>query len=296
MRVLLTGASGQVGHAVQNSLHGLGEIIAPDRKQMDLANVGQVRDVVRAVRPNLIINPAAYTHVDLAESEPEKAARVNVEAPAVLAEEAARLGAALLHYSTDYVFDGRKVDAYTEEDAPNPLNAYGRSKLAGEDAIRASGAVHLILRTSWVYGLHGRNFLLTVFKLAQERKTLRMIEDQFGAPTWARTVAEATALAIKTLQNPAGQCDLDCWQEYGGLYHLTAQGKTSWYGFARAIIDHSIPDPKPAVLAIPATDYPRPAQRPAHAVLSSAKFIRTFAVLPNWDEALKACLDGVLDG
>jgi len=295
MKILLTGASGQIGHELQKSLQGFGEIVAPERTQMNLADMAQVRDVIRSVRPTLIVNPAAYTAVDLAESEPDLAMRINAEAPAVMAEDAARLGAALVHYSSDYVFDGRKTQAYTEEDAPNPLNVYGRNKLAGEDAIRASGAAHLILRTSWVYSLYGRNFLLTVRRLAQEGKVLRIVADQFGAPTWARTVAEATALAIKALQNPAGQCDMDCWRERGGLYHLAAQGKTSWYGFARAIVDDSIPDPKPEVLAIPSTDYPTPAQRPAHSVLSSEKFIRTFAALPVWDEALKVCLDGALD-
>jgi len=291
VKILLTGASGQIGHELQKSLQGFGEIVAPERTQMNLADIAQVRNVIRSVRPALIVNPAAYTAVDLAESEPDQAMRINAEAPAVMAEEAARLGAALVHYSSDYVFDGCKTQAYTEEDAPKPLNVYGRSKLAGEEAIRASGAAHLILRTSWVYSLHGHNFLLTVRRLAQEGKVLRIVADQFSAPTWARTVAKATALAIKTLQNPAGQCDMDCWQERGGLYHLTAQGKTSWYGFARAIIDYSIPDPKPEVLAIPSTDYPMPAQRPAHAVLSSEKFIRMFAALPDWDDALKTCLE-----
>jgi len=293
VKILLTGASGQIGHELQKPLRNFGDIIAPDRTQMNLADMTQIRDVIRSVRPALIVNPAAYTAVNLAESEPDQAMRVNAEAPAVMAEEAARLGAALVHYSSDYVFDGRKSRAYTEEDTPNPLNVYGRSKLAGEDAIRASGAAHLILRTSWVYSLHGCNFLLTVRRLAQEHKTLRIVTDQFGAPTWARTVAEVTALAIKALNNPEGQCDMDCWREHGGLYHLTAQGKASWYCFAQAIIDHSIPDPKPEVLAIPSTDYPVPAQRPAHSVLSSEKFIRTFAELPVWHDALQACLDGV---
>jgi len=290
LKILLTGKTGQIGHELARLLPAMGEVVSFDRAGMDLSDLDQVRATIRAVRPALIINPAAYTAVDLAEKEVGLATRVNAEAPAVMAEEAAKLGAALVHYSTDYVFDGNEQGAYVEEDEPHPLNVYGRSKLAGEEAIRASGVPHLILRTSWVYGLHGRNFLLTVRRLAQEREELRIVADQIGSPTWARTVAEATANAIGALQTSSSEPDLDRWRGQGGLYHLTAQGRTSWCGFAQAIVDRSLASVKPVVTPIATADYPLPARRPANSVLSSEKFIRMFGSLPAWDEALTSCL------
>lgn len=296
MKILLTGRSGQVGYELERSLQGLGEVVAVDRARMDLANLDQVREVIRSVRPGLIINPAAYTAVDLAESESELAMRVNAEAPAVMAEEAKKLGAALIHYSTDYVFDGAKANAYVEDDAPNPQNVYGRSKLAGEQAIAACGVSHIVLRTSWVYGMRSRNFLRTVQRLAQERDELRIVADQFGAPTWCRTIAETTAHIVMKLQSvsqSAVSADItaDVWREYSGLYHLTAQGRTSWHGFTQAIVDHASTARKPVVVPIATQDYPLPARRPQNSVLSSDKLMRTFCGLPDWQTALQLCLD-----
>lgn len=296
MKILLTGKSGQVGYELERSLQGLGEIVALDRSGMDLANLAQVREVIRTVKPALIVNPAAYTAVDLAESENDLAMRVNAEAPGVMAEEAKRLGAALIHYSTDYVFDGTKNGSYVEDDVPNPQNVYGRSKLAGERAIQESGVPHLILRTSWIYGTRGKNFLKTVQRLAQERDELRIVADQFGAPTWSRTIAEVTAHIVARLQagssSVSGQPIADAvWSRYSGLYHLTAQGKTSWHGFTQAIVDHASTGKKPVVVPIATQDYPLPARRPQNSVLSSDKLRQAFCDLPDWHEALKLCLD-----
>lgn len=278
-RILLTGTNGQVGYELARSLHGLGEVVALDRGALDLADLAQVRDVIRSVKPDLIVNPAAYTAVDKAESEPELAMRVNGEAPGVMAEEARALGAALIHYSTDYVFDGTKDGAYTEQDAPCPVSVYGRSKLAGEQAIQAAGIRHLILRTSWVYGMRGKNFLLTVLRLAQERDELRIVADQFGAPTWSRTIAEATARTVA-----GGDLNAE-----SGIYHLTAKGRTSWHGFTEAILANAQLAKKPVVTPIATADYPLPARRPANSVLSQQRFIDAFGELPAWDAALKAC-------
>ncbi|GGC05064.1 NAD(P)-dependent oxidoreductase [Oxalicibacterium flavum] len=290
MKILLTGKTGQIGHELARLLPTMGEVVSFERVGMDLSDLDQVRATIRTVRPALIINPAAYTAVDLAEKEVALAMRINAEAPAIMAEEAARLGAMLVHYSTDYVFDGDKQGGYVEEDETHPLNTYGRSKLAGEETIRASGVPHLILRTSWVYGLHGRNFLQTVRRLAHDRTELRIVADQFGTPTWARTVAQATVAAVKALQASTGEPARDRWHEQGGLYHLTAQGRTSWCGFAQAIVDKSMAASKPVVTPITTADYPLPARRPANSILSSEKFIRTFGILPAWDEALTSCL------
>lgn len=278
-RILLTGTNGQVGYELARSLQGLGEVVALDRAAMDLSDLAQVRDVIRSLKPDLIVNPAAYTAVDKAESEPELAMRINGEAPGVMAEEAGRLGAAMIHYSTDYVFDGSKEGAYTEQDAPCPVSVYGRSKLAGEQAIEAAGIRHLILRTSWVYGMRGKNFLLTVLRLAQERDELRIVADQFGAPTWSRTIAEATARIV------AG----GDWNAESGTYHLTAKGRTSWHGFTEAILDNATLAKKPVVTPIATADYPLPARRPANSVLSQQRFIDAFGELPAWDAALKSC-------
>jgi dTDP-4-dehydrorhamnose reductase len=293
MRILLTGKTGQVGFELERSLQGLGTVIALDRNQMDLSNLGQVRDIVRAVKPDLIINPAAYTAVDKAESEPDLAMRINGEALGVVAEEARRLGAAIIHYSTDYVFDGTKrgpqgeLVPYTEDDAPNPINVYGKSKLMGEEAIAQSGCSHLILRTSWIYGMRGQNFLLTILRMAREKSELRIVADQFGAPTWCRTLAELTAQVVA--QSRAQNSARDWWQERTGLYHLVAQGQTTWCGFAQAILSHSSIAHKPIVTPIATKDFPRPARRPVNSLMSSERWIRTFSSPPGWDEALKLC-------
>ncbi|MCX7292081.1 dTDP-4-dehydrorhamnose reductase [Janthinobacterium sp.] len=286
-RILISGRTGQVGYELERSLQGLGEIIALDRSQMDLANLQQVRDVIRSVKPTLIVNPAAYTAVDLAEREPELALRVNGEAPGVIAEEARKLGAVLIHYSTDYVFDGKKDGPYAETDPTCPLNVYGSSKLAGEQAIQATGVAHLILRTSWVYSTHGKNFLLTMRRLAAERDTLNVVSDQYGAPTWSRTIADTTAHIVA--QSRMADHPEAWWAEKTGLYHLTAQGKTSWFGFAEAIMAHPSVSKKPQLNPIPAHDYPTPAQRPANSLLSSQRLLNTFCGLPQWQDALALC-------
>ena len=286
MRILVTGANGQVGHELTRTLHGLGEIVATDRSRMNLANPGQIRDVIRELRPGLIINAAAYTAVDQAETEQALAMQLNAHAPAVMAEEARRLGAALIHFSTDYVFDGTRPGRYREQDPTCPVNAYGASKREGELAIEATGAAALIFRTQWVYGLHGKNFLLTMLRLAAERDELRVVEDQIGAPTWARTLAEATAEVVRM----GGGQPASWWTERSGLYHVAAQGETSWAGFARRIVEMSGLTAKPRVTGIASSDYPTPARRPANSRLCCDKFIQTFCPLPQWDEALARCM------
>jgi dTDP-4-dehydrorhamnose reductase len=283
--ILLTGVNGQVGFELARSLQGLGDVIALDRSGLDLSDLDQIRRVVRELRPALIVNPAAYTAVDKAESDVDAAMRLNAEAPGVLAEEAKRLGAALVHYSTDYVFDGTKDGAYVEDDAVNPQNVYGRSKLVGEQAIAASGCDHLIFRTSWVYGTRGKNFLLTMLRLGAERDELSVVADQIGAPTWSNTIA---ALTANVVAQGAGR---DWLAEKSGVYHLTASGATSWHGFAEAIFDNSTLEKKPAVKAIPATSYPTPASRPANSRMSNDKLADTFGVrAPDWRDALRLCM------
>ena len=285
MKILLTGATGQVGFELKRSLQTLGEVIALDRGQMDLSDLDQVRDVVRQVKPGLIVNPAAYTLVDRAENEPELAHRINAEAPAVMATEAIRLGCPMVHYSTDYVFDGSKQQPYVESDAVNPVNVYGQSKLAGEQAIAAAGIPHLILRTSWVYGLHGKNFLLTMLRLASERSELRVVADQHGAPTWSRTIADTTAAIL----HQAKQGDAQWWQRNSGIYHLSNQGRTTWAGFTEAIIAQAKLDC--TVVPITSAEYPTPARRPLNSVLSSDKLITNFCAIPDWKTALSLCLE-----
>ncbi|HKS13026.1 MAG TPA: dTDP-4-dehydrorhamnose reductase [Pseudomonas sp.] len=283
--ILLIGRTGQVAEALQRHLAGLGPVHVLGRDQLDLTQPAQVREQVRRLGPALIINAAAHTAVDLAEREPEAAFAINATAPGILAEEAARLGAPLIHYSTDYVFDGNKPGAYDEADEPNPLGVYGRSKLAGEQAIAAVGGEHLILRTSWVYSRHGRNFLLTMQRLLQEKPELRVVDDQIGAPTWADTIAASTRAMIERWQ--AGE------QGSWGLYHLTAQGHTSWFGFAQAIGEHLKARGLPCaeLLPIPSSDYPTPARRPLNSRLDCTRLAREWQVSqPNWREALIDCL------
>lgn len=284
MTILLTGAGGQVGYELERSLQPLGEVVAVGRAQMDLADLDQVRQVVRAVRPRLIVNAAAYTAVDRAEGERALAHRINAEAPAVMAAEARVLGAALVHFSSDYVFDGGKPGPYVESDAPHPVNVYGHSKLAGERAIAASGAAHLILRTSWVYGMRGNNFLLTMLKLARERDELRVVDDQHGAPTWSRTIADTTAMIL----NQARTGGNAWWDVNGGLYHLSCQGQTSWHGFAQAIVNAAGLECR--VLPIGSADYPAAAPRPANSLLDCARLTERFCPIPAWDKALALCM------
>jgi len=284
MKVLLTGGTGQVGYELARSLQGVGEVVAVDRGEMDLSNLDQVREVIRRVQPKLIVNPAAYTAVDKAESEPELAFRINAEAPGVMAEEAKALGAALVHYSTDYVFDGSQATPRVEDDPLGPLNVYGASKLAGEQAIAAAGIPHLIFRTSWVYGMRGKNFLLTMLRLAKERDELRVVADQHGAPTWSRTIADTTAQVLS--QAHAG--GREWWVQNSGIYHLSAQGQTTWHEFTEAIVAEAGLSCK--VLPITSAEYPTPAQRPQYSVMSSERLMARFCRLPDWKEALHLCM------
>lgn len=284
MRILLTGCSGQVGYELQRSLQGLGEVIAVDRARMDLANLDQVRAVIREVQPGLIVNPAAYTAVDKAESEPELAYRINAEAPAVMAEEAKRLDAALVHYSTDYVFPGTDPAPRVETDVTGPVNVYGASKLAGEQAIVAVGVRHLIFRTSWVYGMRGKNFLLTMLKLARERDALRIVADQHGAPTWSRTIADSTATVLAQAKAGGGAW----WEAHGGTYHLSSQGQTTWFEFTQAILQEAAITCK--LEPITSAEYPTPATRPAYSVMSSQKLVDSLCALPHWRDALRLCM------
>jgi dTDP-4-dehydrorhamnose reductase len=285
--ILLTGKHGQVGWELQRTLAPLGRVVALDVNDLDLANPAAIREKVRAIKPAIIVNPAAYTAVDKAEAEPELAMAINGTAPGILAEEAQNLGALLVHYSTDYIFDGKKTSAYTEDDASNPLGVYGKTKLAGEQAVRAVTGRHLILRTSWVYGARGKNFLLTMLKLAKERDELRVVNDQIGAPTWSRSLAEVTALILAQLYAPdAATADKVC-----GTYHLTSSGSTSWHGFAAEILRLSNVQPMPRLTPITTPEYPTPCARPANSVLANDKLLRTFGLAAgDWNDNLRLCL------
>lgn len=284
--ILLTGVTGQVGSALHPLLERFGPVVAPAHDELDLADPDAIRRMVHLVNPALIVNAGAYTAVDKAESETDLAMAINGTAPGVLAEEAKKIGAPLVHYSTDYVFDGAKPRGYVETDHVDPLNAYGRTKLAGERAIEAAGGAHLIFRTSWVYGLTGRNFLITIRRLAAERNELRIVDDQTGGPTWSQAIADGT---VRVLEQRWGGTRAD-FDGAGGLYHMTASGSTTWCRFARAILKETgKTDVK--VKGIPTTEYPTPATRPARSVLNNGKFRRTFGfTLPSWRDQLHACL------
>ncbi len=296
-RILLIGRHGQVGWELQRTLAPLGEVISVDHPMLDLADPDSIMKVTRAIKPHLIVNAAAYTAVDKAESEPDMAMAVNGVAPGILAEEAKLLNAAIVHYSTDYVFDGFKDSPYVEDDEPNPLNVYGSSKLAGERAIQAVGVPHLILRTSWVYGLRGKNFLLTVHELAKKKDELRIVEDQKGAPTWSRMLAEVTSQMLSQLNPPFPRSTVSI-AEVAGLYHVVSSGSTSWYGFAKKILEHLSPHvsyPLPEITPIPASEYPLPARRPQNSSMSCEKLNRTHGlVLPSWEESLMLCMDEIV--
>lgn len=296
-KILLTGKNGQVGWELQRTLATLGEVVAVDRQTMDLANPDSIRKVIREVKPHLLVNAAAYTAVDKAESEPELAMAINGTAPGIMAEELKRLGAGIVHYSTDYVFDGTKNSPYTETDQPNPLNVYGNSKLAGERAIQAVGVPHLIFRTSWVYGARGKNFLLTILRLAKERDALKVVDDQVGAPTWSRMIAEATSQVLAQVFSPI-TVHTSSIADVSGIYHLGCGGQTSWYGFAEALLECASPSVGRASTAklVPITTagYPLPAKRAPYSVLSSQKLVKVYGiVLPSWHSALEQCMDDV---
>lgn len=292
-KILLIGKGGQVGGELSTLLQPLGELITLGREDLDLTHENRIREKIREVQPHIIVNAAAYTAVDQAEEEPDLARAVNATAPAILAEEARQLGAGLVHYSTDYVFDGKKKGPYTEEDLPNPLGVYGRTKLAGDEAIQSAGLPYLIFRTSWVYGLKGKNFLLTIQRLAKERDELKIVDDQIGSPTWCRTIAQTTANILTQIlpQNSPG--NLAGFERASGLYNLACGGQTSWFGFARAILEASSSSQMTHLSPIPTSGYPTAAKRPPNSVLSTQKLRSAFGItLPDWEVTLKYCLGG----
>lgn len=288
--ILLTGKTGQVGSELQHSLAPIGRVIALDRTQMDLTCPDSIRRVIREVSPSIIVNAAGYTAVDKAEAEPELAMRVNAVAPGVMAEEARHLNALLVHYSTDYVFDGRNSEPYTETDEPNPLNAYGRSKLEGERAIVATGCSHLTLRASWIYSNRGVNFVLTMLKLARERESLAVVNDQIGSPSWSRALAQTTTELLRNIQHA---------KDATGVYHLSASGYTSRYDFAKKIIEiaRQLSNEKESwatVLPITNTEFPLPAKRPLNVATSKDKIKRAFGIeMASWQSQLRYCLDKI---
>jgi dTDP-4-dehydrorhamnose reductase len=285
-RILIIGSTGQLGRELEHSFAGVGPIVAVNRESVDLADGDRLREVVRHAAPDVILNAAAYTAVDRAESEMALVHAINAVAPRVLAEEAAERNALLVHYSTDYVFDGRKQGPWSEDDSPAPLSIYGASKLAGEQAIQNSRTRHLIFRTSWVYGPHGKNFLLTMLRLARERDTLSIVDDQIGAPTSSFALARAThAIVTGALAGRFG-----AQQDWSGLYHMTCAGSVSWFGFAQAIFARAANQlgiKPPALTPIATKDYPTAAARPSNSVLSNEKLRAHFGVeLPPWQSAL----------
>ncbi|MFZ2266501.1 MAG: dTDP-4-dehydrorhamnose reductase [Azonexus sp.] len=295
MKILLTGKNGQVGFDLQRALAPLGEVVAVDHRECDLASPDAIRKLVAEVGPQVIINPAAYTAVDKAESEPELAQAINGVAPGIFGEEAKRLGALVIHYSTDYVFDGAGDDEYTEQDQTNPQSVYGRSKLAGELALQASAADHLIFRTSWVFGAHGANFAKTMLRLAGERDALKIVADQFGAPTSAALLADVTAQVLGQYKRQ-GRADFPF-----GLYHLVAAGCTTWHAYAQTVVRAALAAGKPLrltadeVLPISTADYPLPAPRPANSRLSTRHLRQTFGLeLPAWESGLDHVLQQIL--
>ncbi len=285
--ILIIGKIGQVGWELRRTVAPLGKVTAVDFPEIDLTQGDSICRWVRETAPNVVINAAAFTAVDKAETDTERCNNINSIAPGILAEESKKLGAVLVHYSTDYVYDGSKTTPYVEGDPPNPLGAYGRSKLAGDVAVRQVGGAHLIFRLCWVYGARGQNFMLTMMRLAREREKLRVVRDQVGCPTWSRMIAETTALALKHVLGSSEPA------KFNGVYHLAASGQTSWHGFADAIVRLMPAEGKKCTLVEPITtaEYPLPAKRPAYSVLSCEKLKRTFGLqLPNWEESLRQVL------
>jgi dTDP-4-dehydrorhamnose reductase len=296
VRILLTGATGQVGGELLETLKPLGEVIAPARAEMDLANAASVRETIRAVRPRWIVNPGAYTAVDKAESEPELAYAINAEAAKVIGEEARAIDAGVIHFSTDYVFDGCASAPYRETDATGPVSVYGASKLAGEKALAESGAGHMIFRTSWVYGARGKNFLLTILKLARERKTLRVVADQYGAPTWSRDLARMTAAVIGQCEAKArGQELADVLADVDGVYHAAGAGETTWHRFAAEAVrlqrEREAGVRFAAIEAITTAEYPTPARRPANSRMNCERLKERFGwEMLDWRDSLREVL------
>ncbi|UDF31506.1 UNVERIFIED_ORG: dTDP-4-dehydrorhamnose reductase [Roseateles sp. XES5] len=296
MRILLTGKNGQVGFELQRALAPLGEVLAVDRSECDLESETSLRNAIRRAEPDIIINPAAYTAVDRAESETERAYAINATAPGIIGAEAARCGALVVHYSTDYVFDGTAVGRYAEDAATGPQGVYGQSKRAGEEALAASGARHLVFRTSWVFGAHGANFAKTMLRLAAERDVLKVVADQVGTPTSAALIADVSTHAIR-------QAVQDRDSAPSGIYHLTAGGETNWHAYACHVIEAarragvSIRVAADAIVPITTADYPTPARRPANSRLETAKLRHTFGLaLPHWQSGLDHVLQQIIRG
>ncbi len=301
--ILLIGTNGQVGRELKKMLPRLGQMTSLDRQQLDISKPEEIRCAIRMFRPELIVNAAAYTAVDKAESEQALARAINAEAPGVMAQEAGKIGALFVHYSTDYVFDGTKTTPYEENDPTNPQNVYGKTKLEGEQAVQSSGANHLIFRTEWVYAAEGRNFLLTILRLATQREELRIVRDQAGAPTWSRQIAKTTTdIVSRIFGQAAGPLSS---AEVSGIYHLTAAGETTWYDFAKAILEEArsiepstpwfaaatggLPLITQRVIPIQAIEYPTPARRPAYSVLSNERMARVFSMrTPDWRSQLRS--------
>lgn len=296
MKILVTGKDGQVGHELMKTLAPLGKVIGVDVKECDLSQSAAIEALLDKVSPDIIVNPAAYTAVDKAESESTIAHAVNAQAPKILARYAARHNILLVHFSTDYIFDGTKEGAYQEDDEANPKSVYGKTKWLGEEAVRKMAAKHIIIRTSWVFGNHGVNFLKTMLKLAQERDRLSIVADQFGAPTSAKLLAEVTAQIIKELQEPG-------FYRKFGTYHVVAKGETSWHGYAKLVVEKAnalgvvtkiAPD---QIKAITTKEYPVPAPRPANSRLDTKKVLSTFSVrLPKWQDEVARVVKEVLQG
>ncbi|MDU0809982.1 MAG: dTDP-4-dehydrorhamnose reductase [Burkholderia sp.] len=290
LTILITGVNGQIGFELSQTLRGLGNIIPINRSVLDLSDLNRARKVVRELRPSIIVNSAAYTAVDKAETDVQNAYRLNADVPRILAEEAVSLKAALIHYSTDYVFDGMKKDLYVETDQTNPKNIYGLTKLEGENAIIESGCSYIIFRTSWVYGLRRRNFLSRILKLGSNMSELYVVLNQKGIPTWARTIAAATSKIIE--QAIDSEDIIDWWSKFSGIYHLTSSGSTSWHGFAEAIFDFITENHVLKIVPILISDYPAQAFRPENSCLAIDKLVNTFNLqMPYWKDSLQLCLN-----
>ena len=300
-KILLTGRNGQVGAELEPLLAKIGSVVATDREQLDLASPDRIRTVVRDVRPQLIVNAAAYTDVGRAEGDEQNAEAINAHAPALMAEEGRKIGAAMIHYSTDYIFDGTKNSPYIEDDLPNPLNVYGKTKLHGEQAIRETGIPHLIFRTSWIYGTRGRNFMLAILRMATQRKELTVVRDQVGAPTWSRAIAQATIAILARV----AQEDDKPFSKASGTYHMSAAGQTSWFDFATAILEQAshgsehrpwfaaatanLPLIAERITPVTSDLYPTPVRRPAYSVLSNTRLKEIFSIeLKPWRDQLNA--------
>ena len=290
MRILLTGKNGQIGWELNRSLSTLGTVYAMGRDQIDLSQPETLGSIIQEIKPDIIINAAAYTAVDKAESEPELAMTVNGIAPGMIAQEAKKIGAGMIHYSTDYVYDGKAKSPYKEEEPTCPLSVYGKSKLAGDQGVIQAGIPHIILRTGWVYSLRGNNFLLNMQNLAQTRKQIKVVNDQTGGPTWSRAIAEGTARILE--QCPPRSTKKSEIFSHSGIFNMSCGGETSWFGFANKILELSGLIKDTELISIPTIEYPTPAVRPRNSLLSNKKLIQAFHhELPHWQEALQECLN-----